>query len=61
MKVCKCRYNDEKNEGLFIKWLYYDEHSKDLAAHLMVRTGLLSPAPTRTGTIALDPTFGSYT
>jgi hypothetical protein len=51
----------KNNEGLFIKWLYYDEHSKDLAAHLMVRTGLLSPAPTRTGTIALDPTFGSYT
>jgi hypothetical protein len=51
----------KKNEGLFIKWLYYDEHSKDLAAHLMVRIGLLSPAPTGTGTIALDPTFGSFT
>jgi hypothetical protein len=51
----------KKNEGLFIKWLYYDEHNKNLVAHLMVRIGLLSRAPTRTWTIALDPTFGSFT
>jgi hypothetical protein len=51
----------KKNQGLFIKWLYYDEYSKDLATHLMVRIGLLNPTPTGIGTIALDPTFGSFT
>jgi len=50
----------KKNEGLFIKWLYYDEHSKDLAALLMVRTRFIEPCPHKNRDYCIGSNFWKF-
>jgi hypothetical protein len=48
------------SNGFWCLFRYFSRFFLGGAGHLLVPL-LLGPAPTGTGTIALDPTFGSFT